>query len=556
MWILDTSSLFSMINRRVTAPWVLGFCTMFGWACGESLPANEEQPVPPAFTATSVTPAFYGISGESAGFDDSQARVLRGLGVGMVRLQLNGWPVERDALDRKVEAARRAGLQILAEIYYDTPTGSASVAGLGDDTRQRLWHSGFTDSGNTYAHQFTATAGEIAAYFKGRISHYEIWNEPNAAPRPASGFHPAPGLTYPSPGNADWDGACGTYLYGVDYGQGAWALCPRQLAVLTTNAFMAIKGADPAATVVAGNLLFHGDDGWVAKEYWKQVEASPAVQWHRRVKGGVPWDIVGIHPYAYAPGGSPRSLESQLDAFSALLRAASDPARLGMTEYGWDASPDRAGLPDATADEATQAALLKRSFATAASHSLAFLIWFNYNDWTYYDPARGRDALISFGVRRTDGSFKPAGHAYCEMTGTTLCADGTRLPPPAAVGATMAGTSDAAIIACYGRNGGAGAVGMPFDNGGSAYVHRWGSGVVQDYDSGPLGPSLCMHADAAATAFMVRGGIRDAYLSSGGGEGRLGFPQEDEHGSATGPHQRFAGGYITWDAAAGRFRAY
>ena len=105
-------------------------------------------------------------------------------------------------------------------------------------------------------------------------------------------------------------------------------------------------------------------------------------------------------------------------------------------------------------------------------------------------------------------------------------------------------------------HGGAGAVGIPFDNGGSAYVHRWGSGVVQDYDSGPLGPSLCMHADAAATAFMVRGGIRDAYLSSGGGEGRLGFPQEDEHGSATGPYQRFAGGYITWDAAAGRFRAY
>lgn len=37
-------------------------------------------------------------------------------------------------------------------------------------------------------------------------------------------------------------------------------------------------------------------------------------------------------------------------------------------------------------------------------------------------------------MRRTDGSFKPAAHAYCGLTETTACGDGTRLPPPAAVG--------------------------------------------------------------------------------------------------------------------------
>lgn len=79
---------------------------------------------------------------------------------------------------------------------------------------------------------------------------------------------------------------------------------------------------------------------------------------------------------------------------------------------------------------------------------------------------------------------------------------------------------------------------------------------MQDFGGGALGPSLCMHSDGTASAFMVRGGIRDAYLASGGGPGWLGFPQADEYSAATGPYQRFTNGYITWDAASGSFRAY
>lgn len=46
-----------------------------------------------------------------------------------------------------------------------------------------------------------------------------------------------------------------------------------------------------------------------------------------------------------------------------------------------------------------------------------------------------------------------------------------------------------------------------------------------------------------------------AYLRVSG-RGWLGYPIEDEHASERGPLPRFRGGYITWDAAAGRSEAY
>lgn len=547
---MNRAALPSTRRPASVRPCLLLPLALAGCGLSATLDAYSEPPAEPRRSAASLDPAFYGISGESGGFGDAQAQALRGLGAGLVRLQANDWPAQRDALSRKVDAARRAGLRVLLELYYDTlPEG---VAGRSDSDRQRYWHADFSDAGNPFCARFTAAAGDIAAFFKGRVSAYEIWNEPNAAPRPARGFRAAP-LTYPSPDNADWDGACGAYLYGVDYGQGAWALCPRQLGAITTNAFMAIKAKDPAATVVAGNVLFHGTDGWVAKEYWQEVEQSPAVAWHRATRGRLPWDVVGIHPYGYAPRPS-RALRDQTARFAALLRAAGDPARLALTEYGWDASPDAAGRVDAIAGEAAQASALKAAFLDAQEESAAFVIWFNYNDWTEPGPAGTR--LISFGVRRTDGSWKPAARAFCEAAGQLTCADGSRLPPAPAVGRDETGVDYPAITACWSRSGGAAAAGAPFDNGGSAHVHVWGSGRVQDFAGGALGPSLCMQQEGRTAAYMVRGGIREAYLRASGGGGWLGYPTEDEHGSERGPLQRFRGGYITWDAAAGRFEAY
>lgn len=373
-------------------------------ACDEPDVASPETPPASAPPVTEgprehVLDAFFAISPDEATFDDAQARTLRDLGAGRVRFQLCDWPAGRAAFQAKVDAARRAGLRVYAELNYCTLPAPSDPA-----ERQRYWHADFKDSGNAFAIAFASAAGEIAAAFAGQVDDYEIWNEPNAAPRPMSGYEPG---KYPSASDADWTGACGAYPYGVDYGQGAWALCPAQLGVITTNAFMAIKEKDMRATVVAGNLLFHGEDGWVAKEYWKQVEASPAVQWHKDNKVGVPWDVVGIHPYAYDPTSG--ALGAQLAAFKQLVVDAGDLTPLAMTEYGWTTAPD--GDPFMRTSEEKQAEYVTKTVEVARSHGIGFVMWFNYLS------APG----IDFGLRAADGRWKPAARAYCDASLTPTC---------------------------------------------------------------------------------------------------------------------------------------
>jgi hypothetical protein len=337
---------------------------------------------------------FFGLSIDHGSWGTEQADTMRDLGAGLVRIQFCNWPASKGWLEDAVNTALAEGLQVHAELNYCT---------LPQFPDSASWHKGFADSGNEFSGAFSAAAQEIAETFKGRVFVYEIWNEPNAAPRPNNW----PAAFWPSANDANWDGACTDYPYGADYEQGAWAVCPKQLGVLTTSSFMAIKSADPAAKVVAGNVLFHGDDGWVAKEYWKQVEKSPAVAWHRENKGGVPWDYVGIHPYAYRPTDG--SLEAQINVFKGILGSFGDPAQVALTEYGWSTGSN--ADPFFKADEGTQAAYLKATFDLAKKTNLGFVTWFNYLD----------GGGLGFGMRREDGSWKPSGRAFCEAASAPIC---------------------------------------------------------------------------------------------------------------------------------------
>jgi hypothetical protein len=293
-----------------------------------------------------------------------------------------------------VNTAAAAGLTVHAELNYCTlPQYKDSAA----------WHAGFTDGGNDFAWAFASAAKQIAQAFKGKVFVYEIWNEPDAAPRPFN----FPTAFWPDAGNADWDGACNAYPYGADYSQGNWAICPRQLGVLTTNAFMAIREADPSAKVVAGNVLFHGENGWVAKEYWKQVEKSPAVNWFKTNKGGVPWDFVGIHPYAYRPTDG--TLRAQIMSFKSILSSFGDPAKVALTEYGWHAHPS--GDEYMRSTESEQATYLKETFKLSRELGLGFVTWFNYLD----------GGGLKFGMRREDMSWKPSARAFCEAASASQC---------------------------------------------------------------------------------------------------------------------------------------
>lgn len=361
---------------------------------------------------------FFAMSVDQGSWGDEQAATLKSLGVGMVRLQFCDWKNQgtRDYLDFAVAVAQKHGLYVYAELNYCLVGGNPTT-----------WHAGyrnenntFNDAGTAFTADWVATAGDLAAHFAGKIYAYEIWNEPNAAPL---GGESAP----------DWDGACGGpggYTY-----DGPWALCPRLLGMLTTNAYMAIKAKDGGARVVAGNVLFHGTDGWVAKQYVTKLEESGAVSWYRANKGGgVPWDLLGIHPYAYRPGDG--SLAAQLASMKAVLAAKSDPSPLAMTEYGWNtnsAASDKyilacpyPGFPSAPPaagcagqEDGLQAQYLKGSYQVARDAGVAFYVWFNYLD-ALNEPG------LNFGLRRVDAEgkaagFRPSAKAYCEAASAVAC---------------------------------------------------------------------------------------------------------------------------------------
>lgn len=377
--------------------------------------------------ATALGDMFFGISSDAATWGPDQASTLRRLGAGMVRIQFCDWDTQKENLIQAVKTANAAGLHVLAELNYCTLAHSYPDSAS--------WHQDFTDSGNAFAWAFAAMARDVAKTFAGQGMVYEIWNEPNAAPRPASFDPNKPAQDqWPSADNADWDGSCGGYAYGADHGQDAWALCPRQLGAITVNAYMAIKDADSQAKVVTGNLLFHGPDGWVAKEYWKQVEKCGAVSWYRQNKGGMPWDMIGIHPYYYRPTDG--TLDGQIKSFQGIVSSFGDPQPIAITEYGWHTQPSDS--LDDQADEATQATYLKATFALAKQRGIAFVDWFNY-----------LDGPITYGVRRAGSacdtaaskgcgagaqcvpypgqtagicmSWKPSGKAYCQAAGATSC---------------------------------------------------------------------------------------------------------------------------------------
>jgi hypothetical protein len=346
---------------------------------------------------------FNAISIDLGTWGDEEAKLISQLGAGMVRIPLCNWPQDKHILDDDVNSALKYGLTVYAEINYcttDVPTDGPPFI-----ERQKFWHANFTDSGNKFAWDFVSATKDIAQFFKGRIKYYEIWNEPGAAPRPFG--YPNP--KFPSPDNADWNGACGAYTYGTDYSQGVWALCPRQLAVITTNSFMAIKEIDPNASVVMGNLLLHGENGWVGKEYLKQVINAPAVDWFKKNKGGgYPWDVIGIHPYNFIPEDpTQNSLREVLKWFKQTMVDSGMSLQnysLAISEYGFDTND---------VSEDIQAKYLTESYQVSKQEGLEFLIWFNYLDAPQYG--------LRYGIRHETGDWKLAASSYCNVTRTPLC---------------------------------------------------------------------------------------------------------------------------------------
>ena len=118
------------------------------------------------------------------------------------------------------------------------------------------------------------------------------------------------------------------------------------------------------------------------------------------------------------------------------------------------------------------------------------------------------------------------------------------------------GTTAGYFRTLYAQSGGEGVVGLPRDNGGSAAVHHWAAGWIQDFGGGSYLPGAFMLIAGTSTPYWVYGGVWTQYVTvDHAAVGCHGYPTSalvPYTNSGFGPdsyyRQSFQSGAIVWDA--------
>ncbi|MHB1456932.1 MAG: endo-1,4-beta-xylanase [Armatimonadota bacterium] len=188
-----------------------------------------------------------------------------------------------------------------------------SVYGLIDYWSE--WTKPYTPEGiSDYVNYCKALVGR----YKGKIKHWEIWNEPNIF------FWPGPKEVYPQ---------------------------------LLKAAYNAIKEVDPDAQVLGCSTA------GIDSSFIKMV-----------MDAGAPFDILTIHPYRYALDDEQFIKELQ-DVHKLTEQMDGKPRPVWITEMGWATD-----IPNGIT-ERQQASLLARSYlCTAASQTAENVSWYDFRD--------------------------------------------------------------------------------------------------------------------------------------------------------------------------------
>lgn len=142
---------------------------------------------------------------------------------------------------------------------------------------------------------FTRYATTLAEHFKGRINHFEIWNE--------------------------WNGGMGN--------QGRQT--PEVYAELLKSVYPAIKAVNPEAVIIGG------------------VTAGTDLGWIERVlkAGGYDYmDAVSIHPYSYPTSPDEGGFIKNLELTQELMIRYGGAKPVHVTEIGWPTQEDRRGVTE------------------------------------------------------------------------------------------------------------------------------------------------------------------------------------------------------------------
>ena len=260
--------------------------------------------------------------------------------------------------DKVVAAARARGFTILGELDFTPPWARGAACNTSDKCAPGdigAWQQFITTTVNRY---------------KGSVSHWEIWNEPN--------------LSF-------------FWQTGPD---------PAAYTALLKASYPAVKQADPNAVVVSGGLAPAGQltaDMYPPLDFLKGMYAAGA-------QGS--FDAFGMHPYTYPfTPDEPKVYNNyySLGSFYDVMVANGD----GNKQI-WSTE---AGAPTGTAVEADRSAISEAQQALTATRIYQIaaqrpwqgpVFWFCFRDYGS-DPSVIED---NFGILHNDGTPKPSYAAY------------------------------------------------------------------------------------------------------------------------------------------------
>jgi hypothetical protein len=327
----------------------------------------------PAPAKPATTPSHrFGVSPDNLEFEDAATRnrtldSLAAMGARWLRFDVK-WDViqyrgpdsfDFSRYDALAAAASARGLRILGTLAY-APRWARSAA----------CRESFPCEPRDAA-EYARFAEATVAHFRGRISHWEIWNEPNIS-----------GFWRPKPNPA---------LY----------------TALLKAAYSRIKAADPDAVVLAGATSPAPNDG-------TQIDEVTFLQRVYANGGGGHFDAWSHHPYTHpAPPGNvhPDCAWYQIYGSRPNMRdVMTSQGDGGKQVWGTEYGPPTAGSPSSVS-EATQARWVRDAYRLWNSYDWAGpLFW--YADRDQLPAGRSGDAWNYYGLLRHDFSTKPAWSAY------------------------------------------------------------------------------------------------------------------------------------------------
>lgn len=315
----------------------------------------------------------------SAAEKDRQLDQAKRAGARVVRIDV-GWQTLEEArkgkysswylsqIDDVVNKARARGLKVLFTLVFTPCWASSAPDSIKQGCSAGWYERGVGRYPPSNPRDYADALRFLASRYRGRVTAWEIWNEPNL--------------------KAFWNTSRPVARY----------------VALLKAAYRAAKAADPGAVVVGGALSE------------SDVTFTNAL-YRAGAKGN--FDALSIHPYShdYSPLRTldPRWVKSSfiqgVPAVRNVMRRYGDARRMWLTEFGWSTSSIRGRQNpwENGVSESTQATYLRQAFTHMHEWSYVDVgVWYNLVNRS----ADTADRESNFGLLRHDRTKKPAYSAF------------------------------------------------------------------------------------------------------------------------------------------------